>query len=258
MISWAGHGEDQILRRVLIDRTAGTYIDIGAAHPKFGSVTYALYELGWRGIAIEPREELAKTWSKKRPEDLLISSALTTEGLDGWITSQGFRSRFTQEIEATPGVKYSRSKAVSTAKLFTITKNHLNSAPTFIKVDIEGGEYKIVTSMLSLGFHPEIWIIEVVDQYNSEHIRRTPSLLLEAFLSKFNYQMVLFDGVNEWYVINSSKALHRNIWAPAYPGVEDFIPFHLTVNYRVRNFLHSKRERMLKKAKVFIKLENRK
>jgi FkbM family methyltransferase len=249
MISWAGHGEDQILHRILINRPPGTYIDIGAAHPKFGSITFALYELSWRGICIEPREELSKYWRKIRPNDLFINAALTIEGKDGFISNQGFRSKFIEENERISGTIYSKTSALSTAQLSSITSEELKMLPTFIKIDIEGDEYKIVESLLANGFLPEIWIIEVIDQFNSEHIRRDSSKELKILLESYKYRMALFDGVNEWYAEKSSEALNRNIWAPAYPGVENFIPFHLTINYRIRNYIHSRRQKISKQAK---------
>ena len=253
MISWAGHGEDQILRRILINRDPGTFIDIGAAHPKFGSVTYAFYKLGWRGISIEPRNELAKAWKKTRPEDLLIVAALTLTGRNGYILNRGFRSKFIDENELKSADQYSRSKAVSTSELAEIINEHLNVAPTFIKIDIEGKECEVVESLISNRIMPELWLIEVVDQYQSEHIRRESSARLKSFLEVHGYQLALFDGVNEWYVLESSETLNRNIWAPAYPGVEDFIPFHLTTNYRIRNYINLKRRIVLKSLNVFIK-----
>jgi len=252
VISWAGHGEDQILRRILINRPPGTYIDIGAAHPKFGSVTFSLYELGWRGISIEPRAELSKYWRKIRPNDLLINAALTIEGKDGFISNQGFRSKFIGENERISGISYSKTNALSTAQLSNITNEKLQMSPTFIKIDIEGNEYKIVESLLTSGFAPEIWIIEVIDQFNSEHVRRDSSKEMKILLESHKYRMALFDGVNEWYVEESSEALNRNIWAPAYPGVENFIPFHLTINYRIRNYIHSRRKKISKQVKKIL------
>lgn len=245
MISWAGHGEDQVLRRFLVNRASGTYVDIGAAHPKFGSVTYALYGLGWRGIAIEPRKEVCRLWSKLRPEDLLVSSALTVEGGDGFMSAEGFRSHFSSQKNLIAGKSYLPAESISTAQLKALMKQTLLSPPTFIKVDIEGQESEIVNSLLSMNVLPELWLIEVVDQFGSEHFRRESSRNMKILLQSFDYQMALFDGVNEWYVHKSSEALQRSIWAPAYPGVEDFIPFHLTINYRLRNFIHFHRYKIV-------------
>ncbi len=247
VISWAGHGEDQILRRILIDRPPGTYIDIGAAHPKYGSVTFMLYQMGWHGIVIEPRPEFTRAWRKLRPRDLHIEAALTLEGLDGFMTNQGYRSHFLERFEGNKGVTVSKTKALSTAKFSLLAREKLSVKPTFIKIDIEGNEFQVVKSLLENDSRPEIWLIEVIDQFQSEHIRRDSSRLIRQLMETYNYKHLLFDGVNEWYVIDTSATIDRNIWAPAYPGVENFIPFHLTTNYRVKDFINRKQKRFLAK-----------
>ena len=242
VISWAGRGEDQILRRFLTDRPEGTYVDIGAAHPKFGSVTYAIYELGWRGVAIEPREEVFRIWRKLRKNDFLVTSALTVAGRDGYMSVEGFRSFFSTHEGLNSKRKYVPVKSISTSQLMDVIEENLVEMPTFVKIDIEGLEFEIIESLLSQKLSPELWIVEVVDQFGSEYIRRETNGSMENLMNSFDYKLVLFDGVNEWYLHYSSKAKHKNIWSPAYPGVEEFIPFHLTTRYRIRNFLHFRRQ----------------
>lgn len=252
MISWAGHGEDQILRRILSERTPGTYIDIGAAHPKFGSVTFALYQAGWSGIAIEPRRELSAVWKNLRPKDLLIEAALTIEGKAGFMTRQGFRSHFVKENENLNNTALSKTNAISTTDLTLIMKDQFSLEPTLVKIDVEGNEFSITKNLLENKVRPEIWLIEVIDQFESEHIRRDSSWSMRELLEAHNYELKLFDGVNEWYVISNSESIDRNIWAPAYPGVENFIPFHLTLNYRTRHLINRWRRKIKGKiARIF-------
>ena len=54
MITYAQNFEDVMLERALKSVSAGTYIDVGAWHPEFDSVTRHFYERGWSGINIEP------------------------------------------------------------------------------------------------------------------------------------------------------------------------------------------------------------
>ena len=56
-VSYAQHGEDVIIWRALGERAAGFYVDVGAFHPRYDSVTRALYARGWRGINIEPQPD---------------------------------------------------------------------------------------------------------------------------------------------------------------------------------------------------------
>ncbi len=59
MVSYAQNGEDVVLARVFGDRRAGFYVDVGAGHPVVDSVTKHFYDLGWRGINVEP---LPRSW----------------------------------------------------------------------------------------------------------------------------------------------------------------------------------------------------
>ena len=257
MISWAGHGEDQIILRILGGRKPGTFIDIGAAHPKFGSVTFTSYKLGWRGIAVEPRVEVSKYWKKLRPDDFLMSVAVTTQGNNGYLSAQGFRSQFFDETVTGLNARYTPVEAISTAELAKLTREKLFEAPTFVKIDIEGSELEIVCGLLENGVIPEFWIIEVVDQFGSEHIRRPASKKIKKIMESYNYRLTLFDGVNEWYALRSSISLNANIWAPAYPGVEKFIPFHLTISYRMRNYVHMQRTGVTRSVSQFLRIGSR-
>jgi FkbM family methyltransferase len=69
--TYAQSGEDQIVLGIFnllgIDRPS--YIDIGAHHPWVISNTALLYELGCRGVNIEPNPDLIPAFRKHRPAD---------------------------------------------------------------------------------------------------------------------------------------------------------------------------------------------
>jgi hypothetical protein len=165
----------------------------------------------------------------------------------GHLTNLGFRTKFVIGTDESQKNSKLESESISISKLKDLTSERLPLVPKLIKIDIEGDEYSIVEGLLHEGYRPEIWIVEVVDQHGSEHVRREPQNKLNHLMQTFNYSMKLMDGVNEWYVAGSARANNLNVWAPAYPGVESFIPFHLTINYRIRNFIHFKRDKLLKK-----------
>jgi len=58
MISYAQNFEDVILERIFKDKESGFYVDIGACHPVYDSVTYHFYLKGWSGINVEPQPGL--------------------------------------------------------------------------------------------------------------------------------------------------------------------------------------------------------
>ena len=68
-ISYAQNLEDVLLWRALGHIKNGFYIDVGANHPEWDSVTKHFYDLGWRGVNIEPmpREHLLLSEAASSP-----------------------------------------------------------------------------------------------------------------------------------------------------------------------------------------------
>jgi len=75
-VSWSQAGEDVALLAVIGDLKNGSYIDIGAHHPSRFSITRHLYQIGWRGVNIEPNPNLIKFFSEKRPQDVNLCAAV--------------------------------------------------------------------------------------------------------------------------------------------------------------------------------------
>src|SRR5258706_10238146 len=79
MISYSQNGEDVILRRIFGDKKIGFYIDIGASHPEFLSVTKHFYDQGWHGINVDPLKKSIDLFTKDRPRDLNLNLAIDCE-----------------------------------------------------------------------------------------------------------------------------------------------------------------------------------
>jgi hypothetical protein len=230
MISWAGRGEDVLLDRLFKLQSPAKYVDIGCARPREGSVTYHLYKLGWRGLTIDLRPELQKEWRKIRPKDSHKTFAVSAESKKMGLKNQGFR---TQLVPPSSSEKFIRTTNVAT--LIKIYNNEFDSLPKLIKLDIEGLEYEVIKEMLKLHFEAEIFIVEVVDQIGSNFFIRKESIKIKSLMKKNGYVLVLNDGVNLWFVKALSKLINKTVWAPAYPGVEKFIPYNMTFKNRIKN-----------------------
>src|SRR5690348_8028072 len=70
MISYAQNFEDVMLYRIFRDRPTGFYVDVGAADPTHHSTTKWFYDLGWRGINIEPQNRFFEALERERPRDI--------------------------------------------------------------------------------------------------------------------------------------------------------------------------------------------
>ena len=81
IIAYSDRLEDVLLHRVLRHVPEGFYIDVGANHPQVCSVTKLFYDLGWRGINIEPSPTWFAEIVRARPRDInLCLAAGATNG----------------------------------------------------------------------------------------------------------------------------------------------------------------------------------
>src|SRR5882757_5109014 len=76
MISYAQNFEDVMIARLFGDMHRGFYVDIGAAHPDFLSVTRHFYDRGWCGVNIEPTFCLYPLLCEARPRDINLQCAI--------------------------------------------------------------------------------------------------------------------------------------------------------------------------------------
>ena len=68
----------------------GFYIDVGAYDPVDDSVTKHFYDLGWRGINVEPAGHLRARSPTARPRDVNLNVGLSDE--PGTLTFYEFRA----------------------------------------------------------------------------------------------------------------------------------------------------------------------
>ena len=69
IVSHAQNFEDVILHRALKSIEKGFYIDIGAQDPVVDSVSLGFYELGWRGVHVEPDSRYAAKLREARGDE---------------------------------------------------------------------------------------------------------------------------------------------------------------------------------------------
>lgn len=212
MISYAQNGEDVILRRIFGNQKTGFYLDIGASHPEFLSVTKYFYDQGWHGINVDPLKKNIHLFNKERPRDLNLNFAIASEnGLHEFFEVTDYTELSTLSGAALLGNKHN----VISYQVETITGNKLFSeyvtdAIDFMKIDVEGAEYEVIKSIDFLLYRPKVLIIEATipnasfpgwnnfqSIYNFE--KWEPVLLGSGYI--FAY----FDGLNRFYVSEENK-----------------------------------------------------
>lgn len=70
-------GEELFLREQFRDVRSGFYVDVGAYHPLKYSNTLWAYNLGWKGINIEPNTDNFHLFNLMRPNDININAGIS-------------------------------------------------------------------------------------------------------------------------------------------------------------------------------------
>ena len=225
---YAEYLEDYILSIIFSGVKNGSYIDVGANDPTFISVTKHFYNKGWRGINIEPIPHAYELFLKERPEDINVSIGISNKKAEMKLyriysveannkQTDGL-STFSKEIF----LKAKRDAFANNYKfgIFNIPVNTLNSVLQlhpldkidFMNIDVEGSEKQVLEGMDLKKYRPSVFIIEAV-----EPRIQTPSHdTWEPILLNNNYEFMLFDGVNRYYLAKEYREKFMNNFKKAY------------------------------------------
>jgi len=225
MISYALNGEDVLLDRLFPRGLSGFYIDVGAMDPVQHSVTKHFYDLGWRGINVEPAEDPFRRLCEARPRDINLDVGLSDEA--GTLTlnqsppGTGLSTFSSQHAarQGAEGVAFSE-RSVRVVTLAEVCENHVEQEIDFLSVDVEGHEERVVAGGDWKRWRPRVLVIEATEPGTTvpSHERWEPTLL-EA-----DYLFAAFDGLNRYYVRAEDAHLADGLRTPV-NVFDDFEPF---------------------------------
>ena len=201
-ISYAQNFEDVILRRALAKVKKGFYVDVGACFPDLSSVTKSFYDIGWKGINIEPMPDTYNLLKKNRPKDINLNVAISSD------VGKSVFYKFEGELGSSslvPQLAKAQSKrgkpvskiTVSTTTLGNIFKEYVgNRTVHFLKIDVEGFEADTLAGIDLSIYRPWIIVVEAMEPWKqkSTHEAWEPILLNAA------YRFAYADGLNRFYV----------------------------------------------------------
>ena len=217
-VSYAQNGEDIVLARAFTD-THGFYVDIGAFDPLEDSVTKLFYDRGWNGINVDPVPEVIERFDRDRPRDVNLQVAVSEESGEAelWTGPAGLVGHSTldatiAQAHGRDGLAFGKSTA-RTVRLEELLDEWVPEGTTidFLKVDVEGHERAVLASNDWKRWRPRVVVVECVAPYldGSTHTQ------WEALLLESEYVMVLFDGLNRFFVAAEHAALIDPLQAPA-------------------------------------------
>ena len=229
MISYAQNFEDVMLHRVFRDRSQGFYIDVGAWHPVFDSVTKFFYDEGWCGINIEPNEVGYSKLVADRPRDINLQVALgEREESRPLYVFEDFGNSTFEKSSRDRFAELGHESQVSTTKVTTlkaVCEAHVRGPIDFLKIDYEGWEKFVIRGADWERFRPTVLIVEA-----TEPGTRIPSWAVwePTLIENARYDMVYFDGINRFYLSRECAHLRTHFELP--PNFHDEITLLATVS----------------------------
>lgn len=215
MISYTENREDVLLHRCFKDVEGGFYIDIGAHHPTFASVTRLLYDKGWSGINVEPGEGIAALRAE-RPRDINLELAVSDHigTTTFWVHSANSgTSSLSPTVSGQVAEKAGQMRPVEVrvTTLPAIIDEHAAGRHIhFLKIDAEGAEDAIVRAADWSRHRPEVVVIESTEPYTN--VRREEPW--QRRLAESDYTLAYFDGINDFWVRAESAYLLRHFKLP--------------------------------------------
>ena len=219
LISYAQNGEDIVLARALKPwEKRGFWVDCGAAHPKYDSVTKLFSQFGWTGINIEPLAEEFMLLTQDRPNDHNIQCLLGSQSGVGSIFAGPTENRGSSTTDPLLVERYAKEfgqtfheSQVAIRTLTDILREKQVPTIDFLKIDVEGSELEVLRGIDLSEFNPRILVIEATKP-NSTEVAYSD---WEDRVLSGGYVCALFDGLNRFYVKEADSELVNALKAPA-------------------------------------------
>ena len=190
-----------------------TYIDIGGFDPIKFSNTYKLYQKNWSGLVIEPNKDKTKNWKKIRPRDHVISSAVVEKSYEKKVLKIFFDKKNSAMSTAYPLSNVDKlghydASVIKFNEIISICKNKYGN-PSFLNIDIEGNEEKILMELKDLNFIipiicAEIFLDEKKMKYSVFNYKDLPAIIS---LEEIGYYLISINGPSLIFC-------HKDYWIP--------------------------------------------
>lgn len=184
-------------------KSIGSYVDIGAGTPIWGSNSYYFYKRGWKGVTVDPIEFNILLHKILRKNDFqykaLVSNSslpITFYELIPWELSTTDYS--TAMIRVERGAQLIRQETLNVITLSEIYNKVPMIRPAILSIDVEGAEMDVLLSNEWNKYHPDYICIEELESplYKSD---------IKNFLEEKQYRLIIYNGVTSIYYWEKSE-----------------------------------------------------
>lgn len=205
--SYSLSGEDIVVSQYFKGKT-GTYLDIGSGHPIWCSNTYLLYKRGWKGILVDPIKFNGSLSMIRRRRDKVIWAAISDESEILKFHQMAPYEYSTFDINVAQRlIKAGEARLVETQEITMVQFNEIEEVktidfnqPTFLNIDAEGWDYRILKS---IDFKASPFEVVCIEDFNNPLEQISPI----GRLMKINgYTIFAHMGTSSIYARKPSKS----------------------------------------------------
>jgi FkbM family methyltransferase len=230
LISYSHNREDVLIQRALSSVEGGCFLDVGASVPCESSNTWALYERGWSGIAVDPLISVfpryLEAWKGARPRDLAVGAAAGSAAgeVKFHVCSHCQMSTGAPRV-AEEMINVDMQQFAVTIPVLTLD-HILNLYPRevihLLSVDVEGMEEEALAGLNFNVHRPWLAVVE-----------RTNGVPWEQRLLSCGYDTVFDDGTSRFYLARERDYLKK--WFCFPPHTLEYVSYReLALERRVK------------------------
>ncbi|MDQ6798833.1 MAG: FkbM family methyltransferase [Actinomycetota bacterium] len=153
------YGEDVFVGRFFKDKASGTWLDIGAFHPRVASNTERLRRRGWTGINVDADPAKVRMFEWFRRSDVNVCAAVAGPAAGRAVLRTGAATYGSMDrLEMTTSDDGLETRTVDDI-LAEAGLEHLD----FVSIDVEGLEADILEAFPFDRYMPELLCVEILD-----------------------------------------------------------------------------------------------
>lgn len=207
------HSSEDYILRMLFPYKTGIYVDVGSWKPDADTNTFIFYEMGWKGILVDPVGYWIRKAKEIRPRDIGIETAISNkdneilqfkidkeQGKD--CAANSLRDDWFKEGK-------SISISITTTRMDTLINNYpeIRDNCDFCDIDVEGWEKKVIESIDFKTFKPTVFCIESVRWNPFYRVHQD----WEKILIDNGYKLICHNLQNRFYGRIDNKELWENV-----------------------------------------------
>ena len=201
--SYSQFNDDIFIKKFFKNKAVGTYVDIGCHHPFKLNNTYLLYKMGWNGLNIDLMRINIDLFNIWRPKDKNICSAISNKNKTASVyipnnnilsTEISIQKNYANTIKGHHKNPFVQKKIKVSTFENIIKKSKINLEKfDFLKIDIEGEDYKVLKNINLKKYNPTLICIEngIENKGNKNKISK--------YLKSIKYKLIFKSLINLFY-----------------------------------------------------------